>query len=145
MRHCFIFKVKILIKVRFSENLLILLNSLWKFSSLLQRRLDFVCKACLAWPHFLYTVWKRWSWTGKFSYFPQLWLLEWGWNGLKNVSKGLRDVEERWISARKAGQLWGLTRAWNQHCLRVGLNSRVTFDRRIEVKIAGKKTGSLIG
>ena len=30
----------------------------------------------------------------EFSYFPQLWLLEWGCNGLKNVSKGLRDVKE---------------------------------------------------
>ena len=32
----------------------ILLNSLWKFSSLIQRRLDFVCTASFAWLHFLY-------------------------------------------------------------------------------------------
>ena len=43
------------------------------------------------------------------SYFPQLWLLEWGCNGLKNVTKGLRDVKEGGISARKAGLLWGLS------------------------------------
>ena len=41
----------------------------------------------------------------EFSYFPQLWLLEWGCNGLKNVTKGLRDVKEGGISARKAGLL----------------------------------------
>ena len=45
----------------------------------------------------------------EFSYFPQLWLLEWGCNGLKNVTKGLRDVKEGGISARKAGLLWGLS------------------------------------
>ena len=45
----------------------------------------------------------------EFSYFPQLWLLEWGCNGLKNVTKGLQDVREGGISARKAGLLWGLS------------------------------------
>ena len=32
----------------------ILLNSFWKFSSLIQRLIDFVCMACFAWLHFLY-------------------------------------------------------------------------------------------
>ena len=32
-----------------------------------------------------------------------------GCNGLKNVTKGLRDVKEGGISARKAGLLWGLS------------------------------------
>ena len=39
----------------------------------------------------------------EFSYFPQLWLLEWGCKGLKNVRKGLRDVKGGEINARKAG------------------------------------------
>ena len=39
----------------------------------------------------------------EFSYFPQLWLLEWGCKGLKNVTKGLRDVKRGEINARKAG------------------------------------------
>ena len=38
----------------------------------------------------------------------QLWLVEWGFNGLKNSPKGLRDVKERGISARKTVQMWGL-------------------------------------
>ena len=33
--------------------------------------------------------------------------IEWGCNGLKNVTKGLRDVKEGGISARKEGLLWG--------------------------------------
>ena len=32
-----------------------------------------------------------------------------GCNGLKNVTKGLRDVKEGEISARNAGLLWGLS------------------------------------
>ena len=39
------------------------------------------------------------------SYFPQLGLLEGGCNSLKNVTKGLRDVKEGGISARKVGLL----------------------------------------
>ena len=65
------------------------------------------------------------------SYFPHLWLLEWGCNGLKNVTKGLRDVKEGGISARKAGLLWGLS--MKKSTLQVRLNRRVTFDRRVEV------------
>ena len=45
----------------------------------------------------------------EFSYFPQLLLLELGCNGLKNFSKRLKDVKEGGISARKAGQMWGLS------------------------------------
>ena len=67
----------------------------------------------------------------KFSYFPQLGLIEWGCNGLKSVTKGLRDLKEGGISARKAGLLWGLS--MNKSTLQVRLNGRVTFDRRIEV------------
>ena len=37
--------------------------------------------------------------------FP-LWLLEWSCNGLKNFLKGLRDVKEGGISARKVAQMW---------------------------------------
>ena len=40
---------------------------------------------------------------------PQLWLVEWGCNGLKNSPKGLRDVKEGEISGRKAAQVWGLS------------------------------------
>ena len=67
----------------------------------------------------------------EFSYFPQLGLLEWGCKGLKNVTKGLRDVKEGGISARKAGLLWGLS--MKKSTLQVRLNRRVTFDRRVEV------------
>ena len=57
----------------------ILLNSLWKFKG----------------------VWFRWhglfrkcrSWNNIIIQIPQLWLLEWGCNGLKNFPKGLRDVK----------------------------------------------------
>ena len=53
-------------------------------------------------------------------------------NGLENVSKGLRDVKEGGISARKAGQLiWGLS--MKKSTLQVRLSGRVTFYRRIEV------------
>ena len=45
--------------------------------------------------------------------------------------KGLRDVKEGGISARKAGLLWGLS--MKKSTLQVRLNRRVTFDRRIEV------------
>ena len=37
--------------------------------------------------------------------FP-LWLLEWSCNGLKSFSRGLRDVKEGGISARKVAQMW---------------------------------------
>ena len=67
----------------------------------------------------------------EFSYFPKLWLLEWGCNGLKNVTKGLRDTKEGEISARKAGLLLGLS--MKKSTLQVRVNRRVTFDRRIEV------------
>ena len=67
----------------------------------------------------------------EFSYFPQLWLLEWGCKSLKNVTKGLRYVKEGGISPRKAGLLWGLR--MKKSTLQVRLNRRVTFDRRIEV------------
>ena len=53
---------------------------------------------------------KRRGWTGNSH-----------WNGLKNVPKGLRDVKEGRISARKAGQIWGLTmksRPWDKGCAR---------------------------
>ena len=43
-----------------------------------------------------------------------------GCNGLKNVTKGLRDVKEGEISARKAGLLWGLS--MKKSTLRVRLN-----------------------
>ena len=33
-------------------------------------------------------------------------------NGLKNVSKELRDVKEGGISARRALQMWGLIHEW---------------------------------
>ena len=66
----------------------------------------------------------------EFSYSPQLRLLEWG-HGLKNVTKGLRDVKEGGISARKAGLLLGLS--IKKSTLQVRLNRRVTFDRRIDV------------
>ena len=56
---------------------------------------------------------------------PELWLLEWGCNGLKNFLKGLRDVKEGGISARKAVQMWGLS--MKKSALQVG---RVTFDPR---------------
>ena len=52
-------------------------------------------------------------------------------NGLKNVTKGLRDVKEGGISARKAGLLWGLS--MKKSTLQVRLNRRVTFDRLVEV------------
>ena len=69
----------------------------------------------------------------EFSYFPQLWLLEWGCNGLKNVTVGLRDVKEGGISARKAGLLWDRL-SMKKSTLQVSrLSRRVTFDRRIEV------------
>ena len=58
-------------------------------------------------------------------------MLEWGCNGLKNVTKGLRDVKEGGISARKAGLLWGLS--MKKSTPQVSPNRRVTFDRRIEV------------
>ena len=58
-------------------------------------------------------------------------MLEWGCNGLKNVTKGLRDVKEGGISARKAGSLWGLS--MKKSTLQVRLNRRVTFDHRVEV------------
>ena len=58
-------------------------------------------------------------------------MLEWGCNGLKNVTKGLREVKEGGISARKAGLLWGLS--MKKSTLQVRLNRRVTFDCRIEV------------
>ena len=58
-------------------------------------------------------------------------MLEWGCNGLKNVTKGLRDVKEGGISARKAGLLWGLS--MKKSTLLVSPNKRVTFVRRIEV------------
>ena len=58
-------------------------------------------------------------------------MLEWGCNGLKNVTKGLRDVKEGGISARKAGLLCGLS--MKKSTLQVRLNRGVTFDRRIEV------------
>ena len=35
-----------------------------------------------------------------------LWLLEWSCNGLKSFSRGLRDVKEGGISARKVAQMW---------------------------------------
>ena len=66
----------------------------------------------------------------EFSYSPQLRLLEWG-HGLKNVTKGLRDVKEGGISARKAGLLLGLS--IKKSTLQVRLNRRVTFDHRVEV------------
>ena len=67
----------------------------------------------------------------EFSYFPRmLWLLEWGWNGLKNFTKGLRDVKEGGIRTSKAGRMWRLT--MKKSTLQVRLNGRVTFDRRIE-------------
>ena len=37
--------------------------------------------------------------------FP-LWLLKWSCNGLKSFSRGLRDVKEGGISARKVAQMW---------------------------------------
>ena len=37
--------------------------------------------------------------------FP-LWLLEWSCNGLKSFSRGLRNVKEGGISARKVAQMW---------------------------------------
>ena len=46
----------------------------------------------------------------------QLWLVEWGFNGLKNSPKGLRDVKERGISARKTVQMWGTDNWRNQLC-----------------------------
>ena len=104
----------------------ILLNSLWKFFSFIQRRLDFVYTACLAWS-------EASELNREFSYFPQLWLQEWGCNGLKNVTKGLRDLKEGAISVRKAGLLWGLIMSMKKSTLQVRLNRRVTFDRRIEV------------
>ena len=67
----------------------------------------------------------------EFSYFPRLWLLEWGCNGLKIVTKGLRDVNKGGISARKAGLLLGLS--MKKSTLQVRLNRRVTFHRRIKV------------
>ena len=50
---------------------------------------------------------------------------------MKNVCKGLRDAKEGGISARKAGQMRGLS--MKKSTLQVRLNKRVTFDRQIEV------------
>ena len=87
-----------------------------------------MCSACFAWLHFLY---KTSALNMEFSYFPRLWLLEWGCNGLKIVTKGLRDVNKGGISARKAGLLLGLS--MKKSTLQVRLNRRVTFHRRIKV------------
>ena len=52
-----------------------------------------------------------------------------GCNGLKNLSKGLRDVKEGGISARKRQPKCGDC-AWRTSTLHVRLNGGVTFDRR---------------
>ena len=44
--------------------------------------------------------------------------------------KGLRNVKEGGISARKAAQIWGLS--MKKSTLQIRLNGRVTFDLRIE-------------
>ena len=49
----------------------------------------------------------------------------------EKVCKGLRDAKEGGISARKAGQMWGLS--MKKSTLQVRLNRRVTFDRPVEV------------
>ena len=49
----------------------------------------------------------------------------------ENATKGLRDVNEGGISARKAGLLWGLS--MKKSTLQVRLNRGVTFDCHIEV------------
>ena len=46
-------------------------------------------------------------------------------NGLKNVTKGLRDVKEGGISDRKAGLLWGVS--MEKSTLQARLNRRVTL------------------
>ena len=74
----------------------------------------------------------RQSWTGdSHENFP-LWLLEWSSNGLKNFLKGLRDVKEGGIRARKVAQMWKCWDwAWRnqaQECRSDKMG--VTFDRR---------------
>ena len=107
-------------------------NCMEKFSTLIQRWLDFMCTACFAWLHFLYYITESVRFEPGFSYFLQLWRKEWACNGLKNVTKGWRDVKEGGISARKAGLLWDRL-SMKKSTLQVRLNRRVTFDRRIEV------------
>ena len=86
----------------------ILLNSLWKFYSLIQKRLDFVYMACLAWP-------EASELNREFSYFPQLWLQKWGCNGLRNCIKEFRDVREEKLVLEKQAKCedWAPR---NQHC-----------------------------
>ena len=52
--------------------------------------------------------------------------LNWGDHGKLKSTKGLRDVKEGGIIARKAGLLWGL--GMKKATLQVRLNRRVTFD-----------------
>ena len=106
-RNCFIFNVKILKEVRLSENLLILLNPLEIFFT--------HSEAYWFRVHGLFRV-TAFSITGSAEIvpgiliqIPQLWLVEWSCNGLKNSPKGLRDVKEGEISGRKAAQVWGLS------------------------------------
>ena len=93
-----------------------------------------MCTACCAsWQHFLYI-------TGNDGVKPGILILSpvvtarMGsfYNGLKNVSKGLRDVKEfkeELVLEKQANGDW----AWRNQTLQVRLNRRVTFDRQIEV------------
>ena len=76
-----------------------------------RRRFDFVCTACFAsWLHFLYITGSDGVKPGNLILSPLVTARMGSFcNGLKNVSKGLRDVKEGGISARKAGQMWGLS------------------------------------
>ena len=98
---------------------------MWKISSLIQRRLNFVCTACFSCLHFLYI-------TESVGVEPGIVILSpvvtsrMGLQRSEKCQKGLRDVTDR-----KAGLSWGL--CMKKSTLQVRLNGRVTFDRRIEV------------
>ena len=98
---------------------------MWKISSLIQRRLNFVCTACFSCLHFLYI-------TESVGVEPGIVILSpvvtsrMGLQRSEKCQKGLRDVTDR-----KAGLSWGL--GMKKSTLQVRLNGRVTFDRRIEV------------
>ena len=90
-----------------------------------------MCTACFAWLHFLYVNESVRVEPGNFILSPVVTARMGGCNGLKNVTKELRDVKKGGIRARKAGLLWGLS--MKKSTLQVRLNRRVTFDREIEV------------
>ena len=101
------------------------LYSLWNFLHSVKGELILCAGLVSSDMHFLYITGSAKVEPGIIIKIPQLWRLEWGYNGLKNYSKGLRDVEEGGISARKAAQIWGLS--MKKSTLQVRLNGRVTF------------------